>query len=215
MGTLTAEEIKKAAIAFMLGAMAHQRASNWCRRNPDAKLPNIDFFLFPAVSFELILLSVEQSLRLLLLLHYSMVLPGTNHNAHALYKVLTQKSGGKEGIRQDITKETNMFIRSLGQDALSEKDLRSCLKKHDSSYTSIRYFQLNRHGRLGEDWEILIRDQKIFHCLGSALISLNEKEMVKQGIGVPTTKAVPESEMTEEQKAIKERLRKDAGGNSR
>ena len=215
MGTLPAEQKKKAAVAFMLAAIAHQRTSRWCRCKPNAKPPNLDFFLFPAVSFELILLSTEQSLRLLLLLHYSIVRPDTNHSPHTLYKALMRESGGREGIRQDIIDEVNVSLRSLDQAPISENDLRSCLRKHDSSYTSIRYFQLNKHGKLGEDWEILLRDQKIFDCLGSALISLNEKEMVKQGIGLPATKVVPESEMTEEQKAIKERLKKDAGGNYR
>ena len=145
---LTAEQKKKAAVAFMLAAIAHQRTSRWCRCNPNAKPPNLDFFLFPAVSFELILLSTEQSLRLLLLLHYSIIRPDTNHSPHTLYKALmrVRESGGREGIRQDIIDEVNMSLRSLDQAPISEKDLRSCLRKHDSSYTGVRYFQVNKHG---------------------------------------------------------------------
>ena len=70
---------------MMAAAQAHQRASGWCMDKPDAKPPNIDSFLFGAVSFELILLSVEQSLRLLLVLHFGIIRDDTNHNPHVLY----------------------------------------------------------------------------------------------------------------------------------
>ena len=207
MGTLTAEETKKAAKTFMLAAMAHQRASVYCMDKPDAKPPNIDFLLFPAVSFELILLSAEQSLRLLLLLHYSVIRSDTNHNPHALYKTLTKRSGGKEGIRQDIVREMNMLGQTKNIDPISENELRSCLKKHDSSYTSTRYFQLNRDARSTSDWELLPREVQIFHCFALALLSLNKKEMEGRGIGVPMSlRLLPDSEMTEEERAIKERL---------
>ena len=212
MTALTAEETKKAAETFMLAAMAHQRASVYCMDKPDAKPPNIDFLLFPAVSFELILLSAEQSLRLLLLLHYSVIRSDTNHNPHALYKTLTNRSGGEGGIRQDIVRKMNMLGQTKNIDPISENELRSCLKKHDSSYTSTRYFQLNRDARSRGDWEMLPREVQIFHCLALALISLNKKEMEGRGIGFPTSlRLLPDSEMTEEEKAIKERLtRKDA-----
>ena len=203
---LTEEEKKKAAGVFMLAAMAHQRASVWCSQKPDAKPPNIDFLLFPAVSFELILLSVEQSLRVLLLLHYSIVRPDTNHNPHALYKTLTKKSGGQEGIRQALVGEMNMIGQTQGIDSISEKELKSCLKKHDSSYTSTRYFHLDNRAKSKGNWEMLPREVQIFHCLALALILLNKKEMERRGINFPTMSQVPESEMTEEEKAIKERL---------
>ena len=54
---------------------------------------------------------------------------------------------------------------------------------------------------------MLPREVQIFHCLALALISLNKKEMEGRGIGFPTSLSLlPDSEMTEEEKAIKERL---------
>ena len=99
---LTAEDIAVAAPRMMAAAQAHQRASGWCMDKPDARPPNIDFFFFNAVSFELILLSLEQSLRLLILLHYGILRDDTNHNPHVLYETVRNLSGGKEGIREDI-----------------------------------------------------------------------------------------------------------------
>ena len=53
---------------------------------------------------------------------------------------------------------------------------------------------------------MLPREVQIFHCLALALIFLNKEEMERRGIDFPTMSRVPESEMTEEEKAIKERL---------
>ena len=120
---LTAEEIGIAAGRMMAAAQAHQRASCWCKDKPDAKPPNIDAFFFDVVSFELVLLSVEQSLRLLLLLHYSIVRDNTNHNPRILFEAMQNKSGGKIGIRQDILDEMNALGQTEGIALFSEKEL--------------------------------------------------------------------------------------------
>jgi hypothetical protein len=204
---LTAEEIKIAAARMMAGAQAHQRASGWCMDKPDAKPPNIDAFFFDVVSFELVLLSVEQSLRLLLLLHYSIVRDDTNHNPHVLYRTMQNKSGGKIGIRQDIISKMNELGQTKGIAPFSEKELVGCLRKHDSSYSNFRYFQLDHQARLNKKWEYSGRDVQIIHCLALALIHLNMDEMGKRGIGAMLSMSqVPESEMTEELKDLKERL---------
>ena len=174
---------------------------------PDAKPPSIDAFFFPIVSFELILLSVEQSLRLLLLLHYSIVRDDTNHNPAVLYKDIRNKSGGKEGIRNDIINKMNMLGQPKGIDPFSEEELVTCLRKHDSSYSNFRYFQLDHQARLTNDWEISQRDGQILHCLALALIHLNMDAMGALGIGALFSMSpVPESEMTEDLKALKGRL---------
>ncbi len=204
---LTTEEIEIAAPRMMAAAQAHQRASVWCNDKLDAKPPNIDFFFFGVVSFELVLLSVEQSLRLLLLLHYSIVRDDTNHNPHVLYGAMLRKSGAKEGIRHDIINRMNMLGKAKGIDPFSEKELRTCLRKHDSSYSSFRYFQLDHQAKLNQEWEYSGRDVQILHCLALVLISLNFDEMGRRGISVlGSMSPVPESQMTEELRALRARL---------
>ena len=162
---LTTEEIEIAAPRMMAAAQAHQRASGWCLDKPDSKPPNIDAFFFPVVSFELILLSVEQSLRLVLLLHYSIVRDDTNHNPYVLYKAVQNKSGGTEGVRNEIVSKVNELGKAEGIDPVSEKELVTCLRKHDSSYSNFRYFQLDHRARLNKNWEFSRRDMQILHCL--------------------------------------------------
>ena len=204
---LTTEEIKTAAARMMAGAQAHQRAAAWCLDKPDAKPPNIDCFFFGAVAFELILLSVEQSLRLLLLLQYSIIRDSTDHNPHVFYKAVKNKSGGKGGIRQDIINEMNALGQSQSIDPVTEKELEVCLGKHDSSYSNFRYFQLDRSARLNTAWGFSQREVQILHCLTLALISLNMDEMKKRGISALLSMSrVPDSEMTEDLKVLKDRI---------
>ncbi len=204
---LTSEEIAVAAPHMMAAAQAHQRASGWCMDKPDAKPPNIDAFFFSAVSFELILLSVEQSLRLLLLLHHGIVRDDTNHNPHVLYGTVKNLSGGTQGTRDDIVVKMNALGQTRTIKPISEKELAACLKKHDSSYSNFRYFQLDRHARLNTQWEFTARDVQILHCLTLALVDLNMDGMAKRGMkAMLSMSRVPEAEMTEDLVALKERL---------
>ena len=201
---LTTEEIAIAAKYMMAAAEAHQRASNWCGNKPYAQPLNIDRFYFPLVSFELALLSVELSLRLVLLLQYSRVLDNTNHNPRVLYRAILSQSSGKSGIAQDILDQMNVVAQGNHLAPFSEKELRDCLRKHESSYLNLRYFQLDRQARLGNNWEIAGRDHQLLQCLALGLILLNHDEMEKRGIGVfQSLSPAPESAMTEE---LKERL---------
>ena len=191
----------------MAGAQAHQRTSVWCVDKPDAKPPNIDWFFFNVVSAELILMSIEQSLRLVLLLHYSIVRDDTNHTPHVLYKAIQNKSGGEKGIRNDIVKHVNQLRtqQSLGQ--ITEQEIVTCLKKHNLSYGNFRYFQLNHQGKLNSNFGFTTSDFQILHILAEGLIAINMEEMQKLGIGVIVSMSVVhESEMTDELKALKNSL---------
>ena len=204
---LSPEETNTAIRQMMYAAEAHQHASVWCAGNSDAKPPNIDYFYFLVVSFELILLSIEQSLRLLLLLYYSIVRSDTNHSPRVLYGTVQRESGDKTGIRQDIISNMNALGQPEGIASFSEKELLACLKKHDSSYSNFRYFQLDQQARLNPEFEISPRDVHVVHCLALALIHLNMDEIEKRGIGIAhSMRRMPESEMTDELKALKERL---------
>ena len=205
---LSAEETVTAIKQMMYAAEAHQHAAVWCNNNPEAKLPNIDYFYFMVVSLELVLLSVEQSLRLLLLLHYSIVRSNTNHSPHVLYGAIRSESGGKIGMRQDIVDKMNALAQTEGIALFSEEELLACLKKHSSSYSNFRYFQLGPQARLNPKFEITTRDGQVVHYLARALILLNMEEIEKRGIGIGRSLVrIPESEMTQELKALKEHLK--------
>lgn len=204
--TKLSEKVKKTTVArLMAGAQAHQRASAYCWDKPDAKPPNIDWFYFKVVSFELLLMSVEQSLRLLLLLHYGKIRAARGHAPHALYKAIRPTSRGKSGIRRDIVTMTNSFGRRQGHPVTNEKEIVACLRNHRSSYTNFRHFQLNKQGGLNPDFGFTHREAQVLHCLALALIKLNLDEVTKSGFQVLSSmSAVPESDTPPDIKAWKE-----------
>lgn len=203
---LTDEEVKAAAPRMMAGAQAHQRASVYCLENPKAKPPNIDSVFFQSVSFELILNSIEQSLRLLLLIHYSSLRP--KHNIYALYQKVLRESGGKDGIRNKIVNHVNFIRHSQGMGIIAEEDIRKCLKKHDSSYSSFRYFGLDDEARPTLKWEMKEYEVKLLHSFALALIAENVTEMKKRDIGIyQSMSLVPESEMTDDLRELMIRMK--------
>ena len=177
---LTPEEVTKAIQHLMAGAEAHLCTSIYCGNNPDAKPPNIETVFFSAVSWELILNSIEQSIRLLLLMNYSYLNP--THNINALYKAVVRKNGTKGSIRTDIVHRTNVHFHSLGMNPVTESDIRKCLSKHDSSYSSFRYFGLGADARFTLKWEKTKYEDKLLSCLAKALCQMNSDEMQKRGI---------------------------------
>lgn len=197
---MTDNQEKTTAIRLMFGAQAHQRASVYCMDNPAAKPPNIDSFFFNVVSMELILMSVEQSLRLLLLLRYSIIRSDTGHTPNVLYgDILKRNDGGASGIRSDIVDAANAVGGCQGITPIDEREIRKCLRKHRSSYTNFRHFQLDKQGRLNPDFGFEPRDVQVLHCLALGLIKLNMDEMRRHRYEVPASmRRVPESDMTDE-----------------
>ena len=203
---LTPSEVNTAAERMMMGALAHQRASVYCIDNPKAKPPSIDSFLFPAVAFELILLSVEQCLRLILLTKFQALRP--KHNVFKLYNEVIYGRSSKAELRNEIFHRVNALAHSQNIGAIPESDIRDCLKKHDSSYTSFRYFGLDSNARSNLKWGMKSYEVQILHCLALALLEVGRNELQKRGVNFPgSMKEVPESEMTEELKDLMARVK--------
>lgn len=186
---LTAEEEKR-AVNLMLGGLVHRCASAYCMdKQPDPDYPDIANALIPtAVSAELALLSIEQSLKLLLFLRYSDVQSGNTHDLHRLYKELKNKSGGREVIRQNIVKKMNTEGKTLDIEPVSEAELEDCLEKHKLLYNNIRYLgvaKLGSHQAINP-FDISPREVQILQLFAFALIHLNTIEMNKRGIAPPT-----------------------------
>ena len=163
---------------------------------PDAKPPNIDWFYFNVVSFELILMSVEQSLRILLTapLRHRRSVPIRAIVPQVLYKAILLESGGKSGIRRDIVATANALGRASRTSRYgSETAILACLRKHDSSYANFRSLpaEQTRCG-LNPDLGFKPREIQVVHCLALALIQLNMDDITKRKLQVLSMSAVPE-----------------------
>lgn len=210
----TFEEIKDVVRLLMNAAQTHKRASVLCMEkaranrftNPE-RFSAIDYILLSTVSFELIFVSVEQSLRLLFLLLFRLFPKKPNHDLLNLYEKLQDGGTDEKRICRDIIKEISVFGQTKNIRPISEDELIDCLKRHGSSYMDFKYFHVDTKGKSNRDKSSVLsdRDLDIFFCFASALICLNIEEMEKRGFGFPFIWPVPESKMTERLKALKKR----------
>ena len=199
--TVSQDDIKKATPWMMASAQAHQRVATMCFDASQEQWPSIEAVFFNVVSFEQILLSVEQSMRLVLLLCFSSL--HSSHNPHSLFRTIRDKSGGSGGLRDAIVDNTNEFLKSVPLPPISEKDLKRTFKRHGPSYSNFRYFGLNHLAKRSHQWEVKPRDIQIMHCVALGLIKTNMQEMEKRGIGVLSSiRKVPEPEMTDDLKEL-------------
>ena len=209
--SLTPQELAVAATHMMSAAQAHQQASIWCIEKPIPEPPGVETFYFQLVSFELLLLSIEQSLRLLILLNFS--INRTIHNVHRLYKILQNRAGRDMRIRKDLLRRANAIsevaAKTRNENFLSftENDLVSLLNMHDSSYSTFRYFQLDEGGRLiRTKWQLSPRDFNIMNFFALALISFNQDEMAQRQIALPSIRENSKDEMPEYVKGFMDRV---------
>ena len=87
----------------------------------------------------------------------------------------------------------------ISEEEISEEELVDCLEKHCLSYSDIKYFQVDRNGKLSKKWGFEGRERQILYCLAVALIKLNAYEMAKHGykslLGHSLEQEMPEEEL--------------------
>lgn len=199
---LPPEEKKIVEIRLMAAAEAHRLASFLCEietNKYDPESYNATFLRI--VSFQFTLVSVEQSLRSLLLVLFSIFPEKPNHDLYCLYKTLQEKSADEEEISREIIRRINDCAQTKKMSLISEiseKELEDCLEKHRFSYSDIKYFQVGKNGKLSKEWGFEGHERQIFYCLAVALIELNMYEKAKRDynilLGYPLEQEVPEEE---------------------
>ena len=197
---LTFKERAFATERMMAAAQANDRASVLCVEKRMSKTPSIREMFSIAVSFSLSLISVEQSLKLLLLIRFTNAVTTSKHlrSTHEifeLYRTIKQQGRRSEALLGDIAHRMNVFGKANEIGSISERELEKCLGQHNSSYTNLRYFGLQKNFRKNEtNWKILPRDRHIMWCLAHALIEINIDEITKCGTGILRQMSkVPES----------------------
>ena len=177
---LNPDETQVAANLLMAAAQAHEQTSKWCLVSPQIKASEIELTYFSAVAFGMILLSIEQSLKLLMILRFQHF--ERTHNILELYKTVKHRFGDSNGaeILFGMIGRMNILGGQNGFDAITQDELEECLQDHQISYVDLRYFGLDKDLKQ-VDWEIDLRDNQILQCLAMSLISMNGVEMKKRG----------------------------------
>ena len=177
---LSDDEREEAAQRMMVSAQVHHGASLHCTFL-DEKEPLLNKFMFQVVTIELTCLSIEQSLKVYTLIHPSGS-ARTGHDLHELYTSLPEK----EKIQTTILGLVNRFAESNKFDSITEEiteeDILKCLKKHRSTYTTLRYFGLDSCYRLKKKRKIAPSEILTLISLSGALVDINKMAMENRGI---------------------------------
>ena len=161
------------------------------------------------LTFELVLFSIENSLRLLMLLHYSIRRP--KHEIFELFTEIECRSPQGDALRIELFGLVSSAGNLQGLTQISQEEIHNCLKKHDSSYVNFRYFGLEKNARPSLKWEVKAYERKIMHCFSSALIAVNLNKMKALDIGFSDImQKILMSEMTNEEKKLLERLQEES-----
>ena len=168
---------------MMMAAIAHHQTSIYCVDSPHAKTSSMDQYYFHIVAFELILLSIEHSLKLTLLLENSINPP--THKVHTLYNKVIKCTSDRGKLQLKVVTGVNHYASSAALPFVEENSILECLKKHDSSYVNFRYFGVDKKARSVSDWEITAYEAKILYCLAATLLDINVDMLRKHGMGIP------------------------------
>ena len=200
---ITEEVVGNVAPQMLASAQAHQEAARLLHDTAGAQsLSDPHTWVLSMVSFEQILLSVEQSMRLLLLLHFGSL--HSSHNPHALFRNIRNKSGGHSGPKEALLENTNKCRYAVGLPPVSEEDLAKVFKKHQSSYSDFRYFGVDEQADVSHRLGFNASDLQIMHLVALGIIATNIEEIKRRGFKIYATPSpVPEEEMTDELRALK------------
>ncbi|MXW23044.1 MAG: hypothetical protein F4X55_02390 [Candidatus Dadabacteria bacterium] len=173
----TIETKRDTKMRLMHAAKAHKFASALCA----STCHSYDIDLLHTVSFELTLVSVEQSLRTLSLWFFPDFPEELKHDLYSDYKKLRDKGPGEEWIRTNIAPRINDCAETEKISPISWEELIKCLKKHTSSYLSVKYFRVKgKGGKLYNKPLFTAREKLVLYCFAAALIEQNENMMIKE-----------------------------------
>ena len=168
-----AQYIMASSVAHYEAAIIRLSEKSGYERN----LPSEDSVTyFKLVSFELILFSIELSLKLLLFLcSNGTVNPASSkpHDLEYLYNEIKKQKDG-EAACQGILERTNQILEKVEYERVNKTALEECLKTQATKYLKLRYFWVDKN------WKSLLKadsssvqEWQIIRCLGYALIDLN------------------------------------------
>ena len=141
-GAMKSTGTVRIAHTMMMAAIAHYTTSVYCLDAPQAKASSMGKYYFHIVAFELMLLSIEHSLKLTLFLETSSFPP--KHNIFKLYKQVVREENFDDNFQHEVIRSVNHHASSISLPHIEEDSILRCLEKHDSSYMNFRYFGVRK-----------------------------------------------------------------------
>ena len=182
--TMLNSNTKGVAQRLMNVALSNNSASVWCfeeSKREFKKQPPIraHVALLDSVSFGLNLFSVEQSMKVTLLLHGFPFKP--THDLHNLFADVKNNVVGFEKSLKFALNNANKRLGEYGVNPVSKNEIEDTLSRHRKTYETIRYLFVDRGGNLS-DGKIMPRDIQVVYCIALAFIEMNAEKMEQENI---------------------------------
>lgn len=184
----------------MAGAVAHQRVSVHCDDRAFTDMDIVDSMYVRWLSFSLVLFSVEQSLKLMLLLHFNYWSKRERHDLFRLYKAISRhsdtafKNSKSDCITLSIVDKVNAVIEEVNEHdstsgikwfkPVTQAELLTCVEQNRKLYSDLRYFMLSLDSKLKSSIGYSLRTFEIINFLAEALIDLNEDAIGRHNLFV-------------------------------
>ena len=178
-------EFRSVAQATMMAAQAHHQAAELCLNSLNGRPVDHYLFYFSTVSAELLEQSIEQSLKLTLVLNEVPLAKRNSKSGHdifELYKKVICYCKGEKDIQSEIVRITNIYAFEYGFRQVREVGIPKCIERHKLSYVEIRYFGVDKSFSSVPDMELDWDDLRLLSCLCPGLIEINIDLMKKYGI---------------------------------
>ena len=210
-GAMKSTETVRIAHTMMMAAIAHYTTSVYCLDAPQAKASSMGKYYFHIVAFELMLLSIEHSLKLTLFLETSSFPP--KHNIVELYKQVVREANFYDNFQHKVFHGVNHHASSISLPHIEENSILRCLEKHDSSYMNFRYFGVKKDAQSVLQWEITAKEVHILYCLSITLLEINIDRCQEHGMPIPQPNgSVHEADTGESLRELMQRAREQFMG---
>ena len=172
------KEQEKSCFAFSRAALMHTEAAFCLANNSDTKLTTARDMFLQIVHVELLLLSIEQSIKVFILLGGKN--PPTKHNLDLLLSRVNNKF-----LNKAIQLGNQHTKYPVPLSAVSIKEVEATIKKQSDSYERIRYFGLSKKF-VSESFGYEPREAQILHVLAVGFLNENHKNMRAAGLSPPS-----------------------------
>ena len=204
MGSFDSEQ-QKIAFILMTASRAHHQAFLACADHSGrVKQDNIDRILVRIVSLELLLLSIEQSLKLMLYWHDRVI--RTTHDILKLYERTKRAAQSRIGGWGVVIGRANQAAEENNMPQITDRDIGDLIDRYKSLYSVIRY-GMDLCGK-SVNWSIVNREFNMLACFSVGLLRTNVKLLDAEGVEHSgRLRRVPDSEITPDLQRIVDDLR--------
>lgn len=196
---------RKVASILMSMAKAHHQAFFACFEYSDSiEKDNADWVFIRIVSVSQLLLSIEQSLKVMLYWHDRRI--EKTHDILKLYERAKSSAQTRISGWEVVIRRANKIAKENNVPQITDHDIEYLIDRVKGLYSDIRY-GVDIKGQIAS-WSFTNREIRVLACFSLGLLGANGKLLEAEGIGRGRLARLSESEITPDQQRAVDNLRK-------